>query len=326
MNIKKICVLFLISSVLFVNCGKKKSEGTVLSFDLPDNSQQVREDIGIWLNEGVICKEVKQRKPGEHINEITTTGYVKVFFFTRMGCEKPKENPVFYHRYAILREGLPESKPIWEDVHKIELNIKSTNYRTWSYKTVSPGIWRMDVVASDGESVIKAFVLNVKGPEKKKKEITYDKEYDISQISLDDSSLCEGIENNTPVNPSEVYLLEDGQTTKKVWIWLKLVCEKFPAAIYLRWNRWINSIDGDGGWIPEYISSLAVKGKKWRTRGVKSCAEGKYRLDIIAPDGETIINTYEFEVKKEDVVEAEEESGEDASAGEDVETGEPTES
>ena len=91
MNIKKICVLFLISSVLFVNCGKKKSEGTVLSFDLPDNSQQVREDIGIWLNEGVICKEVKQRKPGEHINEITTTGYVKVFFFTRMGCEKPKE-------------------------------------------------------------------------------------------------------------------------------------------------------------------------------------------------------------------------------------------
>ncbi len=41
-----------------------------------------------------------------------------------------------------------------------------------------------------------------------------------------------------------------------------------------------------------------LKGKSWRTKGYKTCNAGEWRVDIIGPDGKTILKSYQFEVVK----------------------------
>ena len=48
---------------------------------------------------------------------------------------------------------------------------------------------------------------------------------------------------------------------------------------------------------------IDIKGKKWRTRGMKSCKPGKWRVDILAPDGETVYKSHELEIQKRDAAE-----------------------
>ncbi|MBN1898795.1 MAG: DUF2914 domain-containing protein, partial [Spirochaetes bacterium] len=228
--------------------------------------------------------------------EFYTDDSTKVFLYTRIGCEKPGL-PIF-HRWSVLREGLPKKGGLWEEMHSSQLWINSTNYRTWTYKTVFPGHWCVDVLAPDNKTIIKSFFFKVKGP-KSGEQIDFDIQYDITQISLLESELCEKVEDNQPVNPTEVFNVAEDEWGAKVWIYMKLGCKAPPAKIYLRWNRWIKTIDGNDGWSPDVITMLAIKGESWRTRGFKTCQPGLWRLDILAPDGETIMKVFEFEVKKE---------------------------
>ncbi|MBU1077575.1 MAG: DUF2914 domain-containing protein [Spirochaetes bacterium] len=296
-------ITVLMFALLFSGCNKKRSntglDGTMV---FPDDSEKVRSQFKVWLNEGVICKKVKDREPVDAATEFYTDDYIKIFCFTKMGCEKPPA--AVFHRYSIFRKGLPERASIWEEVHMTELSVESAEFRTWSYKTVSPGKWRIDILAQDKESIIKTFVFNVNGPEKIQQGYEIDPNYKKGTIELVESAICENIENNVPVNPIGTFQLNEGEDFKKVWIWMNFAAQSIPVRVFLRWNRWIRSVDNNDGWSPELTSELSIKGKSFRTRGFKSCQAGKWRLDILASDGATILKTHEFSIskKKEDSI------------------------
>lgn len=295
MRTKNLLVIFVLCIGLIFNCGKKDkasiNEETGVQ-EFPNDSQQVKDEFGVWLHEGVLCKNVVNRKPQNLLDssDIKTDQYAKIYFYTRVGALK-KTN--IYHRYSILRKGLDED--LWEEVHKTDLNVKSTNYRTWSYKTLYSGKWRIDLLGPDGKSSIKSFLVNVTN-DTPKKEMNFDPAYDISTISIEDSALCEDVVKNTPVNPNTEFTLPQNETSKKVWLYLKIKAATAPTYVYLRWARWIQSIDGKEGWMTFPLNKLRIGGKSWRTRGMISCQEGRWRLDIIAPDGETVMKNYEFEI------------------------------
>ena len=298
-KLKTVQFLVIILYVLFcilVSCGKKnreqKKEG--IHAYLYDDTQ-AREKYGIWVNENVLCENVSNRSPVNPATEFETMTSMKVYFYTRIGCHKAGES--IFHRYSVYRENIDNGKALWEQVHITELTLKSTNWRTWSYKTVYPGQWRVDVVAPDKEGIIKKHVFNVIGTNTEKPELEIMPDYDITQLSLIDSVLCTSIENNEPVDKTLRFRLKEGETYAKIWLWMKFQCLAVPAGIFLRWSRWVDSVDGKGGWVQVDIYKLAIKGKIWRMKGVKSCSRGKGRVDILGPDGKTRLKTYEFEVE-----------------------------
>lgn len=296
-------IIFLFMGLIFIGCGKKSLNVDVeKTKELPNDSEHVKLEFGIWLNEGVVCKNVVNHKPQEPSLEYNTDNAIKVYCFTKIGCHKPGQ--LIYHRYSVLRERLSKEQGIWEEVHITELSVKSTNFRTWSYKTVFPNKWRVDVLAPDKKSVIKSYVFKIKAQKAVEKPDILDinDSYDISQIELIESELCENVENNVPINPSLEFILNEQENYKKVWIWMKFKCENFPTKVFLRWNRWVKCIEGNDGWSPEIITSLDVKGRTWRTRGYKSCGIGKWRLDILAGDGKTIMKFFEFIIQRKEKV------------------------
>ncbi len=294
---KYFLIILLFIGLIFVGCSKKSLNVDIeKTKELPNDSEYVKSEFGIWLNEGVVCKNVVNHKPEDPSLEYNTDNAVKVYCFTKIGCHKPCQ--LIYHRYSVLREGLSKEQGIWEEVHITELSVKSTNFRTWSYKTVFPNKWRVDVLAPDKKSIIKSYVFKVNGPEKVVGELAIDDSYDVSQIALIKSELCENVENNVPINSSQEFTLSEDENYKKVWIWMKFKCENSPTEIFLRWNRWVKSINGNDGWSPEIVTSLNIKSKIWRTRGYKTCGIGKWRLDILAGDGKTIMKSFEFIIQK----------------------------
>lgn len=296
MKLKNLFVLLIVGIVFISSCGKKKKgemDKTAV-IGLYD-SEFIKEEYGIWLYESMLCENVIDRKPVNPASEFKTATNVKVYVFTRVGCRDAGQT--IYHRYSIKRESLDEEKELWEQVHITELYVKSTGYRTWSYKTTYPGRWRVDILAPDKKSIIKSYIFDVIDPGKDKSYLNVNPDYDMSQLKLIDSTLCESIEDNEPIEPVEEYILSEGEKNIKVLVWMKFECEDVPARAFLRWSREIKSVTGEKGWSPEVIYDLDIKGKKWRTQGAKTCTKGNWRLDILGTDGKTILKTFTFEVK-----------------------------
>ncbi len=296
MKLKFYLTCFLIGMILITGCGKKeKAEQEVIAtIDLYD-SESVRTKYGIWINESTLCEDVVNHKPINPANEFHTENSIKIFLFTRIGCDKP--GWTIYHRFSVFKESLKQNEELWEEVHITDLQVRLTNYRTWSYKTVYPGKWRADILAPDKKSIIKAYFFNVTGPKKETSSLNYNPDYDMNQLKLIDAELCKGIENNQPVDPSEEFILEGDEQYKKVWAWMKFQCENTPVKVFLHWSRWIESVTGERNWGSEIMYSLEIKGKIWRTTGNKTCKQGKWRLDILGPDRKTILKTFQFQVK-----------------------------
>ncbi len=296
MRLKNLFILLIVAIVFISSCGKKKKvemdETAVIGLY---DSEFIKEEYGIWLTESMLCEDVIDRKPVNPASEFKTATNVKVYVFTRVGCRDAGQT--IYHRYSIKRESLDEEQELWEQVHITELYVKSTGYRTWSYKTTYPGRWRVDILAPNKNHIIKSYIFDVIGPKKDKAPLNIIPDYDMSQLKLIDSALCKSVGNNKPIKPVEEYILSKGEKNIKALVWMKFDCEDVPAGIFLRWSKEIKSVVGEKGWSPEIITDLDIKGKSWRMQGFKTCTKGNWRLDILGTDGKTILKTFIFEVK-----------------------------
>ncbi len=296
-----ISAAMLLVMIFISTCGKKKEskEHVITVINLYD-SEFVKARYGLWVNESTVCRNVVDRRPIDPAGEFHTEDVskpLKVFLFTRMGCDKPFQT--VYHRYSRQRESVDQGKKVWEEVHTSTLSIKHTNFRTWTYKTVLPGKWRVDILAPDRKSIIRAHFFTVTGPEKgaASTDQVIDPDYDMGNLKLVDSAVCRGIENNEPIEPTIEFLLGKEEQYTKVWVWMKFDCNKFPTRVFLRWSKRTKSITGEEGMLLEGIYDLDIKGKIWRTKGVKTCSKGRWRLDILGPDRKTVLKTFNFEVK-----------------------------
>lgn len=287
----KLKYAFIVLAVIMVfGCLKKEKQ----TLTVTDQSEKVKAEMGIWLESGAICKNVENYQAIEPGTEFQTDGTINIYFLTKIGSKKPGFS--VYHRYSVLKKGLSDSPGIWQEHFFKELAIKSISYNTWTYITAYPGKWRADLLAPDKESIIKTVYFTVTGPETAS-ELKGDESYDISRIALEDSALSEKVENRQPVNPGSQFALPEGASSAQVWAWVKVKAEQQPTVIFFRWSKKTRSVDAQEDWIPQYTILMDIKGASWTTWAYMNCTEGAWRLDILAPDGRSILKTSEFKVK-----------------------------
>ncbi|UCD82464.1 MAG: DUF2914 domain-containing protein [Desulfobacterales bacterium] len=111
--------------------------------DLQDSViYQTPSESGLEVVEAAACSELIGRSPkgcGESFGWSTD----RVYIWNRIQCESPPSSI----RHVYYFKG--------EKVNEIMLNVKSSNWRTWSYKTLSDelyiGPWRVDITTMDGK-------------------------------------------------------------------------------------------------------------------------------------------------------------------------------
>ena len=102
--------------------------------------QETVKAADITVEELVLCIGVEERQPIA-ADTAFTNDVGKVYCFSKVvGVTEPTSVfHVYYHNDV--------------EMAKIELNIKGTPWRTWSYKTIMPnwiGDWKVEVVDADG--------------------------------------------------------------------------------------------------------------------------------------------------------------------------------
>lgn len=106
-----------------------------------DNGPRHSEN-GVKIIEAAACSSVKDRTP-QGPGESFEWSMDRIFIWTRIKCESPPASI----RHIYYFKG--------EKVNDILLKIRSYNWRTWSYKTLSDksyiGPWRVDITSSDGK-------------------------------------------------------------------------------------------------------------------------------------------------------------------------------
>ncbi len=97
----------------------------------------------IEVTEGVITTQVVDREPVDAVESYPAT-VEKLYCFTRItGAE---DETVVYHVWS--RDG--------EEVARVELPVRSSDWRTWSSKTILPGWageWTVDIQDAAGTSL-----------------------------------------------------------------------------------------------------------------------------------------------------------------------------
>ena len=92
--------------------------------------------------EAAACSNVKNRIP-QGSGDSFEWSEDKIFIFTRIKCEKIPSSI----RHIYYFKG--------EKVNDISLSVRSSHWRTWSYKTISNkryiGPWRVDITSNDGK-------------------------------------------------------------------------------------------------------------------------------------------------------------------------------
>jgi hypothetical protein len=107
--------------------------------------------LALEVSEAVITTEVRDRAPVDAIQTYPAT-VGRLFCFTRV-TGAAAETSITHVWY---RDGV--------EMTRIELPVRSGDWRTWSSKTIFPGAagdWRVDVLAAEGELLKTiAFTLN----------------------------------------------------------------------------------------------------------------------------------------------------------------------
>ena len=283
-TIKLLFFSLFIISIIFNGCSKKQEtpKNEFSNQNIPDQSSFVKTKYGLWLIEGTVCKNIDKinRKAIEPGTEFQSDVSIQVFVFTEIGCNKPETT--IYHRYSQYKEGANKEEGVWEEVIPIELKIKTKLFKTWSYINAFPGKYRVDILGPDKESIIKTYFFIVKDSKLKPNILSGDKNYDLTQLSLEASSVCEKIENYKPIGIGNKFTLSGSDENKKIWLWLKIKAQKYPTKIFVSWSKNIKSADNVDNWERESNYSLDIKGEIWDTKAVMDCTPGKWRVDILA--------------------------------------------
>jgi cytoskeletal protein RodZ len=103
---------------------------------------QAHFENNIKVLEAVACTGIKNRIPQES-GESFGWSVERIIIWTRLQCEKPPTSI----RHIYYFKG--------EKANDILLSVRSSHWRTWSYKTISSkryiGPWRVDITSADGK-------------------------------------------------------------------------------------------------------------------------------------------------------------------------------
>jgi hypothetical protein len=295
--LNRILVIALIAGLLFsAGCAKKAGQNAdvkSLQKAVKEQASKVEKEYGLRLAEGVLCTGVENRKPAGKAESFTTDSQLDVYFFTRITGNPSTK---VFHRFSRLVNG--GEGMFWKEQYRKELAVESTNYRTWTFKTVFPGFWRADLLGPDGNDIMKSIVFEVKGPAVKPVEVPVNTSAKASDLTLLESATCADVKDLAPVSPGESFSLESGKDLYPVWAWMHVKAATVPSVVYLRWSGKQTALDGTVNWVAEMVQKLDIKGKDWKTYSWRNCPEGVSRLDIIGPDGKTVLKTVDVTVTK----------------------------
>jgi len=108
------------------------------------NNVPVHAENNVKIVEAAACSSVKDRTP-RGLGDSFEWSMDKIFIWTRIKCECKRLPSSIRHVYYFKGE----------KVNDILLNIRASNWRTWSYKTLSNksyiGPWRVDITSIDGK-------------------------------------------------------------------------------------------------------------------------------------------------------------------------------
>ena len=111
--------------------------------DLPDSENyQTHFENNLKVIEATVCSEIKNRIP-QGSGDSFEWSMDRIYIWSRIKCERPPSSirHIYYFR--------------GEKVNDILLKIRSSDWRTWSYKTLLNkryiGPWRVDITSVDGK-------------------------------------------------------------------------------------------------------------------------------------------------------------------------------
>jgi hypothetical protein len=276
-------ILFPLLIFFLAACGK---QGTI---SLQENPAKAAKEFGLTWIDGTFCLGVEKPgyiplSPGSKFFP-EESGSVKVYLLSTFQVDANGQSVI--QRFSKLYTTL-DGKEIWVAFHSIPAQIQvSRKYHTYGFITATPGKYRADVLASDGSTIIKTLYFEVEGDEKK---IVPENPEESPKITLTDALLASRVNNGVPVNPGTTF------KTGPVYVWIETVATEIPTKAYFRWSKNTQAIDGRMAWIPDLISSMEIKGKKWRTYTYRNCMPGEWHMDILSSDGKTVLKSIRFTV------------------------------
>jgi hypothetical protein len=111
--------------------------------DLPDSENyQTHFENNLKVVEATVCREIKNRIP-QGSGDSFEWSMDRIYIWSRIKCERPPSliRHIYYFR--------------GEKVNDVLLRIRSSHWRTWSYKTLLNkryiGPWRVDITSVDGK-------------------------------------------------------------------------------------------------------------------------------------------------------------------------------
>ncbi|MBI4979353.1 MAG: hypothetical protein HZC28_17865 [Spirochaetes bacterium] len=285
-------VLALCAAMAMMSCAKGKPAGQT-GGSIPANPGKAKADFGMAVAEGTPAESVQNGTPVMPGTEYTAgaEGTARVYIFTRITTEATN---TIYHRFSRLIPTLT-GNGIWQEVSTVELQIKSTNAKTWTYVDASAGSWRADVLAPDKKTVMQGYIFNVKGTSAEKVNPLIGKT-NKAKVTLTDAKLCESVDKGKPVNDALAFSL-NGESMR-VYFWGSFTCDTPPAAVALRWSRLATSVDGTHDYVIHHYSDVAVKGKVWPTYYWINVSEGQWKVDVLGTDGVSVMRSFDFTVSK----------------------------
>lgn len=294
---KRLSLLLIPAAVaLLVSCGPKggksgadAGKGTPAGASAPtEQADRVKAEFGLELVQGTICADVQNMKPVDEKTAFTGTSAGKVYTFTAFAGDKAQTITHRYMKRVEVQSGAPD---FYVPHFSKELKIGAAKaYGTWSYVTDEPGDFRVDVLAPDGQTVIKMLAYTVSGGEKTAFLA------DDGGLVLDKAVLTPAIDKGKPGAETTAFTAKGD--TAPVYVWLSFSKANAPTKAFLKWYRQVTDLGGRKDYQVVATSSVDVKAATWVTWNGVNAEAGAGRLEVLSADGKKVLSSLDFTVSK----------------------------
>ncbi|GEM_PF-6162451 len=304
---KGILITIIAISIVLFGCGQNAHQS--------DNTQSLNEVLHIpdvvspegfsfSFEKVALCENVQQHTPIGITDEFTATNAVKVYLYIHVNGEQAPGKLII--RWNKWREQIGRES-LWQEVHTFSLNVPGKDYRTYAYKTVSSGLWRIDIIAPDGSSIVWTKVFPVWSDDFTKKDyiaITSPTEnaaaYDSPEpnIHIINAVLARAIdkENNYALDNPGTHFYCDELIDNALWLYVKYTSDMKCSPI-LQWSKKQN-----GEFIAVRHSSIQFKDcpeQPFRARYFTKITDpGEYKVELFSPSGKTMLWEQYFDMRE----------------------------
>ena len=264
-------------------------------------------EFGFDFAEVTLCERIENREPINAGDQFDKNNTSTVYLFTKIGNEGAPG--IIFHRWYKWREqvGRPGA---WVEVQTLKLDVPNVGYRTYSFLNIQEGVYRVDVLASDGKTPVWSQIFPVYGNTftlmDYQKILAGETEEQNDPNAPDFSSMMkieEGIvctyvdkENNyQAVNAGTSFNIADLNNNK---IWIRLLYTSAEASEpILQWSK----KDDAGQYIAFIDYPINFKQTETTSRTFYNMPIddlGEYKVEIFTPDKRTCLWSQNFTVNE----------------------------